>query len=94
MVEQKEAKPKRRLVCLEMEGKMVPRHGYDIVENGKKTGTVTSGTFSPSLQKPIALAYVPAEKSKVGSTVEIAIRDKQVTAQVVKPPFYKNASHK
>lgn len=94
MVKQKDEKPKRRLVCLEMEGKLVPRHGYDIVENGQKVGTVTSGTFSPSLQKAIALAYVPAERSKIGSTVEIAIRDKRVTATVVKPPFYKNASHK
>lgn len=91
---QKEEKPKRRLVCLEMEGKLVPRHGYDILDNGQKAGTVTSGTFSPSLQKPIALGYVPAEKSKIGSSVEIAIRDKRVTAQVVKPPFYKNASHR
>ncbi|MCM2272878.1 MAG: glycine cleavage system aminomethyltransferase GcvT [candidate division Zixibacteria bacterium] len=90
----KEEKPKRRLVCLEMDGKLVPRHGYDIVDHGQKTGVVTSGTFSPSLQRPIALGYVPSEKSKVGSTVEIAIRDRQVTAQVVKPPFYKNASHR
>ncbi len=94
ILKQKEEKPKRRLVCLEMDGKLVPRHGYDIVDGGQKTGTVTSGTFSPSLQKAIALAYVPAEKSKIGSTVEIAIRDKRVTATVVKPPFYKNASHK
>jgi aminomethyltransferase len=91
---QKEEKPSRRLVCLELEGKSVPRHGMDIVEDGKKTGVVTSGTFSPSLQKPIAIAYVPRESSKVGTTVQIAIRNNQVPAVVVKPPFYKNASHR
>lgn len=91
---QKEEKPKRRLVCLEMEGRNVPRHGFDIFDGAAKIGHVTSGTFSPSLQKPVALGYVSAEKSKLGSVVEIAIRDKRFPATVVKPPFYKNASHR
>jgi aminomethyltransferase len=94
MVKQRDEKPKRRLVCLEMEGKNVPRHGYDIVGNGKKIGVVTSGTFSPTLQRPIAMGYVPLDLSKVGSVVHVAIRDKEFPATVVKPPFYKNASHK
>ncbi len=91
---QKEEKPKRRLVCLEMEGRNVPRHGFDIFDGAAKIGHVTSGTFSPSLQIPIAMGYVTTEKSKIGSTVEIAIRDKRFAAKVVKPPFYKNASHR
>ena len=90
---QKEAKPERRLVCMELDGRGVPRHGFDIVDGDRKIGHVTSGTFSPSLQKPIALGYVTADKSKIGSTVEIVIRDKRFPAVVVKPPFYKNASH-
>ncbi len=94
MVKQRDEKPKRRLVCLEMEGRNVPRHGYNVVEKGKAVGHVTSGTFSPSLQKPIALGYVPAEMSKLGSVVQVAIRDKEYPATVVKPPFYKSASHK
>jgi aminomethyltransferase len=94
LVKQRDEKPRRRLVCLEMEGKIVPRHGYDIVGGGKKIGVVTSGTFSPSLQKPIAMGYVPLDLSKVGSVVQVAIRDKEYPATVVKPPFYKNASHK
>ena len=90
---QKEEKPERRLVCLELDGRGVPRHGFDIVDGDQRIGHVTSGTFSPSLQKPIALGYVAAAKAKTGSTVEIAIRDKRFPATVVKPPFYKNASH-
>lgn len=90
----KKEKPARRLVCLELEGRVVPRHGYDIVEGDKVIGRVTSGTQSPSLQKPIALGYVPRNKSKSGSTVEIAARGKTFPATVVKPPFYKNASHR
>lgn len=94
MVKQRDEKPKRRLVCLEMDGKAFPRHGYDILDAGKVIGQVTSGTFSPTLQRPIALGYVPLDKSKIGATVEIAIRDKTYPAVVVKPPFYKQASHR
>ncbi len=94
LARQKQEKPERRLVCLELEGKAFPRHGYDIYDGDKVVGKVTSGTFSPSLQKPIALGYVPREKAKSGSQVEIAIRDKRFPATVVKPPFYKHASHK
>jgi aminomethyltransferase len=94
IVKQRDEKPKRRLVCLELEGKAFPRHGYDIVDSGQPVGKVTSGTFSPSLQKPIAMGYVPLDKSKVGSNVDIAIRDKTYPAEVVKPPFYKHGTHR
>jgi aminomethyltransferase len=94
IAKQKAEKPKRRLVCLELEGKAFPRRGYDICDGGVVVGKVTSGTFSPSLKKPIALGYVPLAKAKIGSTVEIAIRDRKYPAVVVKPPFYKNASHR
>jgi len=94
MVRQKEEKPSRRLVCMEFEGKAFPRHGYEIFDGDKPLGQVTSGTVSPSLKKPIALGYVARRKSKIGSTVEVAIRDKRFPAVVVKPPFYKNASHR
>ena len=94
IIKHKEDKPKRRLVCLELEGRAFPRHGYDIVSNDEVVGQVTSGTFSPSLQIPIALGYVPRQLSKAGSEVEVAVRDKRFKATVVKPPFYKEASHR
>lgn len=94
VAKQKADKPTRRLVCLELEGRVIPRHGYDLFDGGDKIGQVTSGAMSPSLQKPIALGYVPRELSKVGSVVDVQVRDKRFPATVVKPPFYKNASHK
>ncbi len=94
LLKQKEDKPKRRLVCLELEGKAFPRHGYDIYSSNEVVGKVTSGTFSPSLQKPIALGYVPTKLSAIGSTVEVDTRGKRFPAVVVKPPIYKKASHK
>jgi aminomethyltransferase len=87
-------KPKRRLICLELEGRAFPRHGYEIYDGDQLIGEVTSGTFSPTLQKPIALGYLPRLKTKSGTNVEVAIRNKRFNAVVVKPPFYKNASHR
>jgi len=91
---QKEEKPSRRLVCLEFEGKVFPRHGYEIYDGDEVVGKITSGTFSPSLKKPIAMGYVPRSMSKIGSTVEIKIRGTKYPAIVVKPPFYKTGSHR
>jgi aminomethyltransferase len=90
----KESKPPRRLVCLELEGRAIPRQGYDVIENGEAIGQVTSGAFSPSLQKPIAMAYVPRLKAKIGTKLVVAIRNKEFPAVVVKQPFYKKASHR
>jgi len=94
LLKQKEEKPSRRLVCLELEGRAFPRHGYEVVSESRPVGKVTSGTFSPSLKKPIALAYVPRALAKPGRQVEVTIRDRQFPAVVVKPPFYKEGSHK
>lgn len=90
----KAEKPSRRLVCLEIDGKAFPRPGYEIYDGETKLGVITSGTMSPSLEKPIALAYLPKGKTKSGTKVEVAIRKNRFEATVVKPPFYKNASHR
>jgi aminomethyltransferase len=50
-------------------------------------GAVTSGTFSPVLKEPIAMGYVLAEHSKLGTTVQVEIRNKKQTAQITKMPF-------
>jgi len=92
--QQKLDKPERKLICLELEGKAFPRHGYEIFEGEQLIGEITSGTFSPSLQKPIAMGYLPQQKAKLGTDVEIVIRNKRFNAVVVKPPFYKNGSHR
>ncbi|MCL4168542.1 UNVERIFIED_CONTAM: hypothetical protein GTU68_019656, partial [Idotea baltica] len=88
---QKETGVTRKLVGFELTEKGIPRQDYDIINNdGKRIGIVTSGTMSPSLKKGIGLGYVPVEYSKVGSTINIAIRKKTIPATVVKLPFYKN----
>ncbi|MEM8503187.1 MAG: glycine cleavage system aminomethyltransferase GcvT [Cyanobacteria bacterium P01_D01_bin.1] len=89
--QQKSAGPPRRLVGLTLEGRNIARHDYPILHNGEPIGTITSGTLSPTLGHPIALGYVPPALAKVGTIVEVAIRNKTFPATIVKRPFYKAA---
>ena len=82
----------RKLVRLQMQSRNIARHGYPVLSAGKKVGEVTSGTLSPTLGYPIALAYVPTELAKVDNQLEIEIRGKTYPATVVKRPFYKSTS--
>lgn len=89
-IAQKEAGLKRRLVALDVDSRRVPRHGYKICNlEEEEIGYITSGTQSPSLDKPIALGYVPFDMRKVDTEVLIQIGKKHVPAKVVKLPFYK-----
>jgi aminomethyltransferase len=82
-------KPTRRLAGLVLESKRIARQGYEVFHDGKKLGTVTSGTWSPVLEKSIAMAYLPAELRKDGTSIEIDIRGRREKAVVVKLPFYR-----
>ncbi|OHY34645.1 glycine cleavage system protein T [Cylindrospermopsis raciborskii CS-508] len=86
----------RKLVGLQTQGRNIPRHGYSLLSSGKIIGQVTSGTLSPTLNYPIALAYVTAELANIKQQIEVDIRGKTYPAQVVKRPFYKsqNRVHK
>lgn len=87
---EKEKGLKRKLVGFELEGRGIPRHGYEIVDNdGKIIGEVTSGTMAPSLDKGIGLGYVTTEFATPGSEIFIQVRKKALPAKVVKTPFYK-----
>ncbi|MCK6621306.1 MAG: glycine cleavage system aminomethyltransferase GcvT [Calditrichia bacterium] len=83
----KEAGLKRKLAGFEVEGKMIPRHGYSVQKYGQVVGQVTSGAFSPVLEKNIGLAYLKTELANPGETVEIEARGKVVPAKIVKTPF-------
>jgi aminomethyltransferase len=78
----------QKLVGLEMMERGIPRHGYEIKNNeGEKIGHVTSGTQSPTLQKPIAMGYVNSNYAKIDKEIFIKIRDKLLMSKVVKMPF-------
>ncbi len=82
----------RRLVGLQMQGRNIARHGYPVIADGKKVGEVTSGTLSPTLGCPIALAYVPKSLARIGQELEVEIRGKTYPTKVVKKPFYRSQS--
>lgn len=78
-------------VGLTLDGKRVAREHYPILDGENPVGEVSSGTFSPTLQKPIAMGFVPHELAKVGQSLNIDIRGRATPAQIVELPFYKRA---
>jgi aminomethyltransferase len=81
--------PARRLVGLRMEGRGIARHGYPVWSGERRTGVVTSGTQSPTLGVPIAMAHVTPEDAEPGTVVDVEIRDARTPARVVALPFYR-----
>ena len=80
--------PKRMLVGFEMVGRGIARHGYDIISDGESIGTVTSGTFSATLDRAIGMGYVREGFWEPGTRLNIDIRGRQVEAEVTLLPFY------
>lgn len=80
---------RRKLVGFKIKGREIARSGYFIFKSGQKLGKITSGGYAPSLGVSIGLGYVPVELSIVGTEIEILIRDKLVSAQIVNRRFYK-----
>jgi aminomethyltransferase len=88
LVKQKEAGVTRKLVGFTLTDAGIPRHGYRVLQDGRKVGEVTSGTRSPTLGTSIGLAYVPTALAAEGSTFAVEIRGRAAAARVVKTPFY------
>jgi aminomethyltransferase len=81
--------PARRLVGLRVRGRGIARHGHTVHAGDRVTGVVTSGTHSPTLGTPIAMAYVAPGDGEPGTILEVGIRDARVAAEVVPLPFYR-----
>lgn len=78
----------QKLAGLEMMEKGIPRHDYEIKDHmGASIGRVTSGTQSPTLGKAIAMGYIHSSYTPIGQQVYVKVRDKLLTAKVVKMPF-------
>lgn len=82
----------RRLVCIEMVDRGIPRKGYPIMVDGEQVGTVTSGTQSPSLKQGIGISYVAKQYAKIGTELGMEVRNRNLKCKVVKPPFYKEGT--
>jgi aminomethyltransferase len=75
-------------IGLQLNGKRVPREGHGILQEGQQVGEITSGTYSPTFERPIAMGYVKQAAGALGTTLHIDIRGKQYRAVVVPLPFY------
>jgi len=82
----------KKMVCIEMAERAIPRTGNKIIFNNKIIGKVTSGTMSPSLKKGICIGYVESKKSQTGLSILIDIRGKKKKGYIVDSPFYKDGS--
>jgi aminomethyltransferase len=87
MIQQETGQPRR--VGLKLEGRRVPREGYRVLSDRADVGHVTSGTFSPTLEVPLAMAYVTPQVATEGSKLHVDIRGTSTAARVVKLPFYR-----
>jgi len=83
-------KNQRRSVAIVLEGKRIARKGYKVFKDGSEVGFVTSGTYSPTLERSIALAIV-SNNVRVGDTIEVAFREGTVRGEVVRKPFYRGS---
>jgi len=88
LLAEKEAGPARRLRGLRASGRGVPRPGMDVLADGVRVGSTTSGTFSPTLRTGIALALLDtAAGVALGDGVRVDVRGRTLECEVVRPPF-------
>lgn len=76
------------LVGLTLDGKRIAREGMAVTHAGRPVGRVTSGTITPSVERPVALAYVPRAFSAAGTTLTVDVRGRDADAVVHDGPFY------
>ncbi|HEX7183385.1 MAG TPA: glycine cleavage system aminomethyltransferase GcvT [Thermoanaerobaculia bacterium] len=81
----------RKLVGFEVQGRGIARQGHTVLsgEGGQPVGAVTSGTWSPTFEKALGMAYVPSEMAAPGTPLVLDVRGKPVPAAVVETPFYR-----
>jgi glycine cleavage system T protein (aminomethyltransferase) len=91
LAKQKEEGITKRLVGFEITERGIARDAQDVVINGERAGKVTSGSPAPFLRKNIGMAYVPTQLANEGQEIQIDVRGRLVSAQIVKTPFYKRA---
>lgn len=91
LVKQKEQGIPRKLVGLEMVGRGIARSHYPLQKDGEEIGFVTSGSYSPTLEKNIALGLVRADLAVLGGELDVMIRGKAIKAKIIPSLFYKRS---
>ena len=78
----------KTLVGLEISGRGIARHGHELKHDGETVGRVTSGTRCPTIEKAVALGYLPPRLAQPGTEVVVDVRGREIAAHVVDLPFY------
>ncbi len=86
--------PTQKRVGLHIEGRMPAREGALVYAGDKQVGRVTSGGFSPSLERPIAMAFIDTALADEGTDLEVEVRKKRLPAKVTKMPFVPHRYHR
>ncbi len=81
-------------VGLSLDGRQAAREGAEVYAGGQKVGVLTSGGFSPTLQRPIAMAYVDRAHAAIGTALEVDVRGKRLPATVTAMPFVPHRYHR
>ena len=89
LARQKQQGLSRAFIGFELSEGPVPRTGAELSVDGRIVGTVTSGTFSPILQKPLGMGYVESAHAKPGTVLTLTVRSQRYQGTVVKLPFWK-----
>jgi len=89
LVTQKAAGIPRKSVGLEMIDRGIPRSHYPLISNGHEIGFVSSGSFSPTLEKNRGLGLIDTQEAEIGKELEVVVRGKGLRARIVSKPFYK-----
>jgi len=92
LLAEKNKKLAERLVCFQANSRKSPRHGSAIFSQGSRVGTVTSGSFSPSLLVGIGMGYVHASSAQVGAQLIIKEGNSELPVTIVKKPFWRKTS--
>ena len=88
LVRQREEGVARRLVGFDVVGRGIARQGHPVTRDGRPVGAVSSGTWSPTFERALGMAYVEAGLAEPGNEVEITVRERPVAARLAALPFY------
>ena len=81
--------PGQTRVGLRLEGKRIARQGSTVLDGDRPVGTVSSGTFAPTLQSSLAMAFVEPSLAQVGTRLAVDVRGHREVAEIVELPFYR-----
>ncbi|MGH7864271.1 MAG: glycine cleavage T C-terminal barrel domain-containing protein, partial [Candidatus Binataceae bacterium] len=95
LTEHLQSRPMKRLVGIATDDRRsIARRGYKVMRAGREAGAITSGTYAPSFDRPLAMAYLSAAAADAAGNFEVEIRDRRSPATLMSLPFYRRAAAK